>query len=259
MNQGHERIWNVLSWNVRGINSPSKWNVIRDKITETACDIVYFQETKKETLDLAFLKNICPSWIDAFEFLPSIGASGGLLVAWKSSLFKGELVFSNEYAISVEFNSQHNDSCWLLTNVYAPCQAEDKLAFLEWLKSIQMPDNMDWLILGDFNLIRRPENRNKEGGNIMEMFLFNEAISALGLNEITLQGRKYTWSNKQASPLLEKLDWAFTSNSWLLSYLDTSLSALDMTPSDHCPCVVKISSHIPKSAIFRFENYCQYC
>jgi hypothetical protein len=142
-----------------------------------------------------------------------------------------------------------------LTNVYAPCQAEDKLAFLEWLKSIQMPDNMDWLILEDFNLIRRPENRNKEGGNIMEMFLFNVAISALGLNEITLQGRKYTWSNKQASPLLEKLDWAFTSISWLLSYLDTSLSALDMTPSDHCPCVVKISSHIPKSAIFRFENY----
>lgn len=28
-----------------------------------------------------------------------------------------------------------------------------------------------------------------------------------------------------------------------------------MTPSDHCPCIVKISSHIPKNAIFRFENY----
>jgi hypothetical protein len=44
--------------------------------------------------------------------------------------------------------------------------------------------------------MRRPENRNKEGGNVTEMFLFNEAISTLGLNEIHLQGRKYTWSNK---------------------------------------------------------------
>lgn len=111
-----------------------------------------------------------------------------------------------------------------------------------------MSDEVDWLVLGDFNLIIRPENRNKEGGNIMEMLLFNEAISAFGLNEITLQGRKYTWSNKQTSPLLEKLDWAFTSNSWALSYPDTSLTPLDMFPSDHCPCIVRISSHIPKNA-----------
>lgn len=41
----------------------------------------------------------------------------------------------------------------------------------------------------------------------MEMFLFNEAISPLGLNEVTLQGRMFTWSNMQPSPLLEKLVW----------------------------------------------------
>ncbi|XP_066351661.1 uncharacterized protein [Miscanthus floridulus] len=88
----------------------------------------------------------------------------------------------------------------------------------------------------------------------MEMLLFNDAISALGLNEIYLQGRKFTWSNKKTSPLLEKLDWAFTSNSWALTYPDTSLSALDMTPY-HCPCIVRISTHIPKNGTFRFENY----
>jgi hypothetical protein len=58
-----------------------------------------------------------------------------------------------------------------------------------------MPEEVDWLILGDFNLIRRLENRNK-GGDIMEMFIFNEAISTLGLNEIVLQGRKFISSNK---------------------------------------------------------------
>jgi hypothetical protein len=58
-----------------------------------------------------------------------------------------------------------------------------------------MPEEVDWLILGDFNLIRRLENRNK-GGDIMEMFIFNEAINTLGLNEIVLQGRKFTSSNK---------------------------------------------------------------
>ena len=84
---------------------------------------------------------------------------------------------------------------------------------------------------------------------------FNEAISALGLTEIALQGRKFTWSNMQTPPLLEKLDWIFTSSSWVLSYPNTSAKALDMTPSDHTPCIVSISTVIPRSRIFRFENH----
>lgn len=41
-----------------------------------------------------------------------------------------------------------------------------------------MPDDIDQMILGDFNLMRKPEDRNKPGGDETEMFLFNEAISA---------------------------------------------------------------------------------
>jgi hypothetical protein len=36
--------------------------------------------------------------------------------------------------------------------------------------------------------------------------------------EFSLHGRKFTWSNKQNPPLLERLDWFFTSNSWTLAY-----------------------------------------
>jgi hypothetical protein len=54
------------------------------------------------------------------------------------------------------------------------------------MKGIQIPDEVDWLLLGDFNLFRKPEDRNRDGGNLNEMLLFNEAISSLGLNEIVL-------------------------------------------------------------------------
>jgi len=47
-------------------------------------------------------------------------------------------------------------------------------------------------VIGDFNLIRRPKDRNKEGADVQEMFLFNEAISVLDLVEIPLLGRHYT-------------------------------------------------------------------
>ena len=87
------------------------------------------------------------------------------------------------------------------------------------------------------------------------MFRFNSPISTLGLNEIKLQGRKFTWSNMQPSPFLEKLDWVFSSSNRIISYPNTSAKALDMVPSDHCPCLVSVSTVIPKNKIFRFENF----
>jgi hypothetical protein len=106
------------------------------------------------------------------------------------------------------------------------------LLFTNRLKNIQIPPEVDWLIVGDFNLMRHPHNRNRPGADLSEMFLFNEAISALGLVEIPLQGRKCTWSNKQTPPLLERLDWFFTSQSWTNIYPGTSASSLVMETSD---------------------------
>jgi hypothetical protein len=139
--------------------------------------------------------------------------------------------------------------------VYGPSQAERKADFIEWFSNIDMPDNMDWLILGDFNFIRKPPDRNKPGGDINGMLILNEAISNLGLVEIPLKGRKFTWSNMQQSPLLERLDWFFSYSSWTSSYPSTLVFPLVKPTSDHVPCVISIGTTIPKTKIFRFENY----
>lgn len=170
-------------------------------------------------------KNSAPPSFDAFCFLPSIGASGGILVVWKSSVFTGFEIFQNEFAISVEFCSVHNDDPWVLTSIYGPCVAEDKATFISWLENIQMPDEVDWLLIGDFNFYRKPEDRNRPGGNVGDMLQFNSAISALGVVEIPLHGRRFTWTNKQQPPLLERLDWFF-----LLKIGPSSILILLLTP-----------------------------
>jgi exonuclease III len=81
------KTWYVLSWNVRGINSDKKWDAIRDHVMSCNCDIVCLQETKKQFFDIMFIKKICPSSFDAFEYIPSVGASGGSIIIWKSNLF----------------------------------------------------------------------------------------------------------------------------------------------------------------------------
>ena len=104
-----------MTWNVRGINSEWKWNPVKNKITDSACDVIYLQETKKEMFESSFLRNISPTSIDSYVALPSVGASGGILIAWKSSMFEGQQTFSNDFAITVQFTSKHDGSRWALT------------------------------------------------------------------------------------------------------------------------------------------------
>jgi hypothetical protein len=118
-----------------------------------------------------------------------------------------------------------------------------------------MLEDQQWIVLGDFNLIRRPENRNKPCGDVQMMFLFNEAISRLGLIEHTLKGQAFTWCNKQQNILLERLDWFFVSNAWSIEWPSTYAKTLTRDTSDHVPCVILVQTGIPKPKLFRFEIF----
>ncbi|XP_073368012.1 uncharacterized protein [Aegilops tauschii subsp. strangulata] len=59
----------------------------------------------------------------------------------------------------------------------------------------------------------------------------------------------------QEAPLLEKLDWCFTSEDWTNKYPSTFAIPLAKTVSDHVPIKIQIESSIPRANIFRFENF----
>lgn len=247
--------WKILAWNIRGINSKDKWVHIAKKIDESGCSVICFQETKREQFDLAFIHNFCPRRFNKFCFLPSCGRSGGLLTVWNGSVFSGVPVFSNDFSISVDFTCLTSNRQWTLTNIYGPRTHAKKLQFITWLNDIDMPDECNWIALGHFNFLRSPDDKNKPGGNINDMLMFNEAISNLGLVELPLKGRNYPWSNMRDDPLLVKLDWCFTSFNWTLEFPDSEALPLAKTTSDHVPYVIKVGTNIPRPQIFRFENH----
>lgn len=74
---------------------------------------------------------------------------------------------------------------------------------------------------------------------------FNETINKIDWIELPLKGRKYTWSNMQQSPLMEKLD---------VNFPNSEAFPLAKTTSDYIPYVIKIGTKIPKCHIFRFQN-----
>lgn len=165
------RSWNILKWNVRGINSSIRWNDIRQKINESSCSIMTFQETKREQFDLSYIKNFCPKRFNQFSYSPSIGSSGGIITIWNGNLLKGKVISQNYFHITIEFTSNLDNSTWLLSNIYGPNSVEGKQEFIDWLMNININQSKMWMILGDFNFIRGPDNRNKPGGDSNHMML----------------------------------------------------------------------------------------
>jgi hypothetical protein len=87
------------------------------------------------------------------------------------------------------------------------------------------------------------------------MLISNDIIRAQNLKELPIKGRKYTWINMQDDPLLEQLDWFFTSVHWTASYLPSIGTPQGKPTSDHTPCLVSIHTNIPGSKIFMFESF----
>src|SRR3954462_13696591 len=85
----NNKSWNVLCWNIRGVNSDEKHLALLNAIESSGCSIVCLQETKRESFDLSYIKLCCPRKFDKFEYDPSIGNSGGTCIIWMSSVFSG--------------------------------------------------------------------------------------------------------------------------------------------------------------------------
>lgn len=162
------------------------------------------QETKRSSFYQFYISEFCPRQINKFEYSNADGASGGLITLWNGSLFTGVTTLVNFSSITVMLTSLLTGRSFHISNIYGPCAADEKSAFISWLYNFDTDSIDDWLLAGDFNLMRSLGDRNKPGGNINDMLLFNDVLQHLILVEIPFQGRTYSWSNMEMDPLLEK-------------------------------------------------------
>ena len=132
-----------MVWKVRGINSEEKTLAIKNAVDACGCNVVCLQETKRASFDASFVKQFCPKKIDMFEFVPSVGNSGGLITMWMSSVFSGTTIFSEQFALGVRLTSMQSNDSWMLVNIYGPCAEPNRSIFASWLFDLDIPDRED--------------------------------------------------------------------------------------------------------------------
>ena len=114
---------------------------------------------------------------------------------------------------------------------------------------------MRWLITGDFNLIYRAADKNNMNLSPRLMRHFREALDECDLSEISLQNRKFTWSNERQRPTMSRLDRFFCNAEWDATFSNHILNAFSTSLSDHCPLLLSNQSGPRRPSSFKFENY----
>ncbi|GKV27405.1 hypothetical protein SLEP1_g36578 [Rubroshorea leprosula] len=196
------------------------------------------RETKLEIVD----KNICRRvWgTDDFDWVvkASNGLSGGLLSIWNSKVFRKIDVIEGENFLGVSGLWGEEDSLVYIINIYSPCQLPGKRALWEELQGLITSRGGKWCLAGDFNAVRKEEERAGCRELTREMRDFDDFIQNTGLIDLPLMGRKYTWYNSNGQ-YMSRIDRFLLTEEWILKWSDVKQWGLNRSVSDHCPILLK--------------------
>jgi len=163
------------------------------------------------------------------------GRSGGMLLGVNLLSFDIGEIEEGDFLIRFKVRHREDDYKFNLISVYEPAQMDHKAQFLSEVVRVCSKEALSIVIGGDFNIIRRPDEKNNDNYNDRWPFLFNAVIDSLNLREIEMSGRKFTWANHLQNQTFEKLDRILVCTDFETMYPLTTVLALTREISDHTP------------------------
>ncbi|KAK1309215.1 hypothetical protein QJS10_CPA09g00935 [Acorus calamus] len=217
------------------------------------------EETKMEVFSSSDLLLISGNRIGAFEAKASVGASGGIVLAWNEKSFKKIDLKVLNFSISLLMEDTRTHWRWIWTGVYGPNADDRREEMWQELSDVKSEWNHPWCLMGDFNITRFTKDRNREGVITRHMARFSEWVADEGLSDVPLSNQCYTWSNLHERPSCALLDWVFLDTNWEDRFPSCHLRGIPRTTSDHSPLIFDRGSVPFQSFYFKFENWWLQC
>ena len=186
----------IMSWNVRGLGSFEKRREVRHLVREKKPFICCLQETKLSGFDFAVCKYLWGDESVDFSFQPTLEASGGIVSMWDTNEVEVWSSISFNHALVILGRFVKTDEHFTVFNVYAPCDSSRQQALWNNLSHrLSSLLNQNVCICGDFDAVRRVEERRSVGNNFCQARSanYNLFIEDNLLVDLPLRGRNFTW------------------------------------------------------------------
>jgi hypothetical protein len=116
-------------------------------------------------LQYIFLRDLSAGNDFAWFCLPPHGRSGGILVGINTNTLLVNRVDSGDYCVKLAITSKIDGFQWLLVPVYGAAQDNNKYEFLAELVRTCESETIPMLLAGDFNILRKPEDKSNNNFN----------------------------------------------------------------------------------------------
>lgn len=131
-----------------GLGSTDRKRLVRDLVSQAKPDIVILQEMKLKRMEGNVVRSLCHfssvGWIE----LPSMGATGGILIYWDKEKVEYEESWAEVFSISIVATVKGDNQKWVLSWVYEPPSSERLELFLVELQTIRDRRQLPWCVGG---------------------------------------------------------------------------------------------------------------
>ncbi|KAL2246037.1 UNVERIFIED_CONTAM: hypothetical protein Sindi_2871900 [Sesamum indicum] len=144
--------------------------------------------------------------------------SGGcILVIWDPTVIDLHPVDISPQVIHCRATNKSSRLSFYISFTYGLYSVVNRRSMWEKLFDLGQAPSMPWLIMGDFNCVKSPEEKQLGvAPTWYELKDFVDCYVALGLLDAPTMGCYYTWySNNESNPVWCKLDRVLYNNEWL--------------------------------------------
>ena len=157
----------LLTWNVRGLNDPKKWVVLKNWMRKWKVDIVCLQETKLDKVDGRVIHSIWGNRFAGWEVLNAVNTASGVLLLWDKQVVDRVDSKVGMFSVSCCWKSLVDGFEWVGTGVYGLNRDDSRSELWAELSEVRHQWSQPWCIFGDFNVVRFPSER----GAMFELLL----------------------------------------------------------------------------------------
>jgi exonuclease III len=199
-------------WNSRGLGDLAKHKFLSDLVKEEQINFIALSETGRDDFPDHILKNLCAGRDFFWHSMAPHGRYGGILLGVDLQVFDIGAIDEGDFYVKFTLRCKNDGFKFVLYTVYGPAQYQNKQTFLIELANTYSKESLPYLIGGDFNIMRRPEDKSSGVFDLKWPNLFNAFIESLDLKEIIMC--QFTWAGPGDNPTFEKLDRVLVSTNW---------------------------------------------
>ena len=180
-----------MIWNADGFGDTAKHLVVNEMVKENKLDFVAIIEIGRSSFATPFLTFLAAGLDFVWYCLPPHGRSGEMLLGFNKDILTVQDVISEDFCVKLHLKTKLDGFSWVLVVVYGAAEDNKKTEFLAELVRICEGETAPILVGGDFNIIRRQEEKNNDNFNARWPTIFNAIIENLSLKDIKLTGRQF--------------------------------------------------------------------